>query len=56
MSMSFIVVVLFLLTSLAVLVWAITSKAQIESRMADPNAPKSTLAADAPSKGKPADV
>lgn len=56
MSMSFLVVVLFLLTAFAVLVWAITSKAKIEKRMADPKAPKSTLAADTPAKGKPADV
>jgi hypothetical protein len=33
-----------------------TSKRKTEERMADPNAPKSTLAADKSSTGKPADV
>ncbi|MCC6001497.1 MAG: hypothetical protein JJU19_11630 [Pararhodobacter sp.] len=33
----------------AVLIFAIVSKARVEERRTDPQAPKSTLAADAPS-------
>jgi hypothetical protein len=55
MSMTYLLAVLFLLTSLAVLVWAMVSKSRIEKRKADPHAPKSTLAADVPSNAKPAD-
>lgn len=41
------------------LVWAtmaFVSKQQVEKRLDDPDAPKSTLAKDTPSHGKPADV
>lgn len=43
-------------TLLIVVVLAFRSKSRTESRMKDPNAPKSTLAKDKDSKGKPADV
>ncbi len=42
------IVVLFLITALAVVVWALLSKRAVEKRMDDPDAPKSTLAKDAP--------
>ena len=35
---------------------ALLSKHKVEKRLNDPKAPKSTLAADADPKGKPADV
>ncbi len=40
---------LFLITALAVLLFAWRSKVEVEKRKNDPDAPKSTLAADAPS-------
>ena len=42
---------LSLLTMLAVLVFAMVSKARVEERRHDPNAPKSTLAKDGPQGG-----
>lgn len=56
MELTTLVVVLALGTLFAGVVFALVSKHQIEQRMDDPNAPKSTLAADKSSKGKPADV
>jgi len=47
---------LALLTLLGVAVFALVSKRKIDERRADPKAPKSTLAEDAPSDGKPVDV
>lgn len=40
--------ILFLLTALAVCVWALASRQATLKRKQDPNAPKSTLAKDAP--------
>ncbi|GAA4224546.1 hypothetical protein GGQ68_001969 [Sagittula marina] len=51
-----IVVILFLVTLGAVLVFALVSKKKIEDRRHDPAATKSTLAEDKSSTGKPADV
>lgn len=45
------VVTLLLCVGLAYL-----SKRRVDARMEDPEAPKSTLAADVPSRGTPADV
>ncbi|WP_420862962.1 hypothetical protein [Algirhabdus cladophorae] len=56
METGFFVMMLALLTLLAVVVWAIISQRKIQKRMDDPSAPKSTLAADKSSHGKPADV
>ena len=42
------IAVLFLLTAGAVIVFALRSKARVEDRMDDSDAPKSTLAKDAP--------
>ncbi|MCU0899437.1 MAG: hypothetical protein MUC82_02955 [Cypionkella sp.] len=42
---------LSLLTMLAVLIFALVSKARVEERRHDPNAPKSTLAKDGPQGG-----
>ncbi|WP_299695119.1 hypothetical protein [uncultured Tateyamaria sp.] len=42
--------ILFGLTAAAVLVWALMSKRATENRMEDPDAPKSTLAEDAPNR------
>lgn len=47
---------LALVTLLAVSVFGYVSAQKAEERRRDPSAPKSTLAADAPSKGTPADV
>ncbi|WP_299297610.1 hypothetical protein [uncultured Tateyamaria sp.] len=43
-----IIPILFMLTAFAVIVWAWMSKRATEQRMDDPDAPKSTLAKDAP--------
>ena len=51
-----IIVILALLTMLGFIVFALVGKKQIEDRLADPGAPKSTLAADKSASGKPADV
>lgn len=44
------IVVLFLMTSLALVAWALVSKREVEKRKDDPNAPKSKLAEDAPNR------
>ena len=51
MDYSWLVPFLSLFTILAVLVFAIVSKANIEERRHDPNVPKSTLAKDGPQGG-----
>lgn len=51
-----IVAILALMTLGAVLAFAIVSKERVERRKRDPNALKSTLAADKDSRGTPADV
>ncbi len=56
MENGFIVIMLALFTLLAFIVMAIVSKRKTEQRMDDPSAPKSTLAKDKSSTGKPADV
>lgn len=48
MDMTQLVVILFLATSFAVIAFALVSKHKVEKRMADPDAPKSSLAADGP--------
>lgn len=48
--------VLTMLTLLAGVIFAYLSGREARKRREDPNAPKSTLAADAPSDGKPVDV
>ncbi|WP_425093517.1 hypothetical protein [Tropicimonas sp. S265A] len=50
MDVSFLVVTLSMGTILAVLVFAMWSKHRTEKRMENDDAPKSTLAADAPNK------
>lgn len=52
MDTLFVVPVLALITLLVVTVGALWSKHQTEKRRQDPNAPKSALAADGPTKGK----
>lgn len=49
-SGAFLVPFLALVTLLGVLVLAMRSQKEVIERMRDPNAPKSTLAADAPSR------
>ena len=56
MDLTTLLVVLALGTLLAGVVFALASKAQVEARMDDPSATKSTLAKDKSSTGKPADV
>ncbi|MEL7098776.1 MAG: hypothetical protein AAGM84_08115 [Pseudomonadota bacterium] len=57
MSIEYIgIITLAMITFGAVLFFALRSKAEIEERMDDPNAGKSTLAADKSSTGKPVDV
>ncbi len=58
MDFAYIIPLLALITLLAVLVFALVNKRKTEERRMDPNAPRSTLAADAPShtKGAPPDV
>ena len=50
MDIAFFLPILTLMTLLAVAVFALVSKREVEKRKADPNAPKSTLAADAPNR------
>lgn len=50
MDTSFILIVLSLGTMIAVVVFALISKNRTEKRLANDNAPKSTLAADTPDK------
>ncbi len=56
MDWTSLVAFLALITLLAGVVVALISKRNTEARMDDPQAKKSTLAKDAPSHGKPADV
>lgn len=56
MDFTYLIVILALVTMLAVIVFALVSKAKVEQRKDDPHSPKSTLAADKPSDGKPVDV
>ncbi len=50
MDIDILIIFLALFTLLAVLVFALVSKRRTEKRMRDENAPKSTLAKDAPDK------
>lgn len=50
MDVAFYLPILTLMTLLAVAVFALVSKQKVEARKKDPNAPKSTLAADAPNR------
>ncbi|MEM9636281.1 MAG: hypothetical protein AAGA94_01435 [Pseudomonadota bacterium] len=56
MDFTYLIVILALVTMLAVIVFALVSKAKVEKRLEDPDSTKSTLAADKASEGKPADV
>ena len=56
MDWTFLVGLLALVTLLTFVVLALISKRKVEKRMDDPNAPKSTLAADKSAHGKPAEV
>ncbi len=51
-----IVPLLALVTTLAFIGFALWSKREIKERMEDDTVPKSTLAKDTPSDGKPVDV
>lgn len=55
MTISFFLPVLAMMTLLSVTVFAYISGQKTRERLADKNAPKSTLAADARSDGKPID-
>lgn len=56
MDWTTLVAALAIVTLLTWVIIAFISKRKVEARMDDPAAPKSTLAADVPSHGKPADV
>ncbi|RED12274.1 hypothetical protein [Pontivivens insulae] len=56
MDAAFLVPLLAMMTLLAGCAWALWSKEAVQSRMDDPNARKSTMAADKSSTGTPADV
>ncbi len=56
MDATYIIVVLALVTMLGFIVFAMVSKKKTEERLHDSNAPKSTLAKDKASEGKPADT
>ncbi|WP_300039167.1 hypothetical protein [uncultured Roseobacter sp.] len=56
MDFTFLIVILALVTMLAVIVFALVSKAKVEKRLADDDNPKSTLATDKASDGTPVDV
>jgi hypothetical protein len=56
MEITNLVVILALGTMLALIVFALVSKHKADARRQDPDAPKSTLAADKRSDGKPVDV
>lgn len=51
MDFAWIVPFLFLFTLLAVAIFALVSKRNVEERMHDPNVPVSTLAKDGPQRG-----
>lgn len=53
MDVTVLIAGLALMTIIATCIFALWSKAATERKRADPAAPKSTLAADAPSDGKP---
>ena len=53
MDVTVLIAGLALMTIIATCIFALWSKAATERRRADPRAPKSTLAADAPSDGRP---
>jgi preprotein translocase subunit SecG len=48
METTYFLAILFLITALAFIVWALVSKRRTERKRDDPNAPKSTLAVDGP--------
>jgi hypothetical protein len=52
MDMTHLIVILFLVTILAVMGFAALSKRRTDQRKADPDAPKSSLAADGPNHRK----
>lgn len=56
MDVSFLLPLLAMVTLLAGAIFAYISGQKARERLEDPNAPKSTLAKDAPSDGKPVDV
>ncbi|WP_300056284.1 hypothetical protein [uncultured Roseobacter sp.] len=56
MDFTYLIVILALMTMLAVIVFAMVSKAKVENRREDPDSKKSTLAADKRSDGEPVDV
>ncbi|SFJ52321.1 hypothetical protein [Jannaschia pohangensis] len=56
MSFEFLLPLLSMFTLLGAVVFAYVSQQKLIDRMNDPNAPKSTLAADVPNDAKPADV
>ncbi|MCR9110241.1 MAG: hypothetical protein NXH94_15225 [Rhodobacteraceae bacterium] len=56
MTISYFLPILALLTLLAVTIFAYVSGEKARKRLEDPEAPKSTLAANARSDGKPIDV
>ena len=56
MTVSFFLPILALVTLLAVTIFAYVSGQKTRERLEAPEAPKSTLAADARSDGKPVDV
>ncbi|GFE65960.1 hypothetical protein [Litoreibacter roseus] len=49
-------IILAAITICAVIAFALASRAKVKSRMANEDAPKSTLASDKRSDGKPADA
>ncbi|MCV3270357.1 hypothetical protein [Roseobacter sinensis] len=56
MDFTYLIVILALMTLLAVIVFAMISKAKVEKRKDDPDSTKSTLAADARSDSEPVDA
>ncbi len=56
MDIPYIVPILALVTMFIFIVFALINKQKVDQRLQDEDAPKSTLAKDGPSKGKPVDV
>jgi len=56
MTFEFLRPLLSMVTLLGAVIFAFVSQQKLIKRMNNPNAPKSTLAADVPSDAKPADV
>ncbi|WP_299670469.1 hypothetical protein [uncultured Roseobacter sp.] len=56
MDFTYLIVILALMTMLAVIVFAMVSKAKVENRREDSDSKKSTLAPDKRSDGEPVDV